>query len=558
MRRELNILIGGEAGQGLVTVGELLTKALIRSGYNVHVCQGYMSRIRGGHNTFAVRAGVERVLGPVSKIDILVALNQETITLHKGQMREDGLVLKDKEIEMEGDGLLEIPFKELAPSPLFENVVGLGFLSALLGLDKAVPQGCIKDIFGKKKPEVVEKNLDVLEAAYSFARKQGIQSHNLARTDQKPGLMLTGNDGVILGAMAAGVNFCSYYPMTPSTGIPMTLNAKGKSLGIVVEQAEDEIAAINMAIGASYAGARSMVATSGGGFALMCEGVSLAGMTETPIVIVVGQRPGPATGLPTRTEQGDLNLVLYSGHGEFPRAIFAPGNPEQGFDLTVRAFDLAERSQGPVFVLTDQYLADSYRNVPPFDLSRVKGPASPGDSWPDPQTYQRYALTDDGVSPRLVPTLGPYLVVADSDEHYPDGHITEDLEVRTAMTEKRLSKEKIIKQDVVPPDYYGPDQVQTLLVCWGSTLGPALEAQGKAGKNKVGVLHFTQVWPLDQDHFRERMGSAGRVVFVESNATAQFARLLEREVVPDSKNYILRYDGLPLDAEYILARLDLS
>ncbi|MFO7727989.1 MAG: 2-oxoacid:acceptor oxidoreductase subunit alpha [Desulfonatronovibrio sp.] len=555
MRKELNILIGGAAGQGLVTVGELLTKALVRSGYHVHVTQSYMSRIRGGHNTYCVRAGVDEVQGPQGLIDILVALNRETIELHESRLNKNGLILKDKDVELQSDSYVEIPFKDLAPSALFENVVGLGFLSAVIGLDKSMPAGCIKSIFSKKKPEIVEQNLEVLDSAYSFAGEKKIHGFELDSPRQEPGLMLTGNDAVVLGAMAAGVSFCSYYPMTPATSIPMTLNARGKGLNIVVEQAEDEIAAINMAVGASYAGAKSMVATSGGGFALMCEGVSLAGMTETPIVIVVGQRPGPATGLPTRTEQGDLNLVLYSGHGEFPRAVFAPGNPEQCFYQTIKAFDLAEKSQGPVFILTDQYLADSYRRVARFDLSKTPETDVPSDSYPDPEKYERYALTPSGVSPRLVPTLGPYLVVVDSDEHYPDGHITEDLSVRVQMTDKRLQKEKILIEEIIPPDYFGPDKPEKLIVCWGSTLGPALEAMHNAGGDKTGVLHFSQLWPLEKEHFEKYFKVASEVFFVESNATAQLARLMESEVKPGSSRYILRYDGLPMDAEYIVSRL---
>ena len=556
MRKELNILIGGEAGQGLVTVGELLTKALVRSGYNVHVTQSYMSRIRGGHNTYCVRTGTNQVLGPANTIDILVALNQETVELHQHNVSRHGLILKDQNIALEKEGLVDIPFKDLAPGPLFENVVGLGFLSSIIGLDKKMPEGCIKSVFGKKKPDVVEKNLDVLNSAYSFAQDKKIKGFELDKANEEPGLMLTGNDGVVLGAMAAGVGFCSYYPMTPSTGIPMSLNSKGNELGIVVEQAEDEIAAINMAIGASYAGARSMVATSGGGFALMCEGISLAGMTETPVVVVVGQRPGPATGLPTRTEQGDLNLVLHAGHGEFPRAIFAPGNPRQCYDLTIKAFDLAEKSQGPVFILTDQYLADSYRNIAPFDISAGKDITRPLDECPDPEKYERYALTDSGVSPRLIPGLSPCLVVLDSDEHYPDGHITEDLEIRKKMVEKRLRKENVIRAEIVPPQYFGPDKPESLLICWGSTLGPAMEARQKKGMDSAGVLHFSQVWPLEPKDYQGYIEAAREIFFVESNATAQLARLIESSVKPAHGRYILRYDGLPMDAEYILTNMN--
>ena len=551
MRRELNILIGGEAGQGLVTVGELLTRALIRSGYQVHVTQSYMSRIRGGHNTYAVRAGVEKVQGPSAGIDILLALNAETAELHQEELNPGGVVLKDKNADAAKVEAVDIPFADLAGSELYENVVGLGILSYILGLDREMPAGCIRSAFEKKKPEAVDKNLEVLDKAYTFASEIHASGFNLDEPKGSAGLMLTGNQALALGALFAGANFCSYYPMTPSTGIPMTMNSYARDFGMVVEQAEDEIAAINMALGASYAGSRSMVATSGGGFALMCEGVSLAGMTETPIVIVVGQRPGPATGLPTRTEQADLNLVLYSGHGEFPRAVLAPADPGQCFVLARRAFDLAEKSQGPVFILTDQYLADSYRNVPLPDPDILEPVASPGDSWQGPGEYKRYALTPSGVSPRLVPTMGPYLVVLDSDEHTPDGHITEDHQVRKDMVDKRLSKATVLENEAIFPAYTGPDNPKDLLVCWGSTRGPALEAREIMGPESTAVLHFSQVWPIFPDNFRDYLQRADRVIFVESNATAQFAQLVISMVKPVNKAHVLRYDGLPLDGQYI-------
>ena len=557
MRNELNILIGGEAGQGLVTVGGLLARALVRAGYHVHVTQNYMSRIRGGHNTFSVRAGVDRVLGPVRGIDILMALNKETIELHSEELNDSALIIKDKDTGAEEGLYLAVPFRELAGERLYENVVGLGILSALVGLDESKPRGCIETVFGRKKKELVGKNLEVLKFAYTYAEEKKIDEYHLVKSRKKPGLMLTGSDGVALGAMAAGVSFCSFYPMTPSTGIPLSLKANAEEMGIVVEQAEDEIACINMALGASYAGARSMTATSGGGFALMSEGVSLAGMTETPVVIVVGQRPGPATGLPTRTEQGDINLVLYAGHGEFPRAIFAPADPEQCFYLTHKAFNLAEKSQGPVFILTDQYLADSYRSSPSPDLSVVSAKmVKPGDTWDNPDEYERYAITDDGCSPRLVPTLGPYLVVVDSDEHTPDGHITEDFNVRREMVDKRLRKTRVLEKETVRPSYFGPDKPKTLLVCWGSTLGPALEAAEKLDPKKTSVLHFSQIWPLNKEHFEGYFSAPERVVFVESNASGQFRTLVEKEIRINGAVSLLRYDGLPMDAEYIVAKLD--
>jgi len=328
-------------------------------------------------------------------------------------------------------------------------------------------------------------------------------------------------------------------------------------MGLIVEQAEDEIAAINMAIGSSFAGAPSMVGTSGGGFALMVEGVSLAAMTETPMVVVVAQRPGPATGLPTRTEQGDLNFVLHAGHGEFPRAIFAPGSIEECFDLIRKAFFLAEKFQGPMFLLTDQFLADSARAIAPLKIEGLPflQPSNPNLTPSTP--YQRFVFTKDGVSPRLIPGFTEHRVVAGSDEHTEDGHLTEDLGVRKIMVEKRLKKAAGIIQEVTPPEYFGSKNPDLLLLSWGSTKGAVLEAaEEMRGKGKTtGVLHFSQVWPLVPNQFIHFLPGAREVAAVEGNALGQFAGLIRRETGFEIKRQIGRYDGLPITPEFILREI---
>ncbi|KPK67863.1 pyruvate ferredoxin oxidoreductase, partial [candidate division TA06 bacterium SM23_40] len=319
--RSCNIVIGGEAGQGLVTVGQLLSKILVRSGYSIVVTQSYQSRIRGGHNTFAVRVSADRLEAPVEPIDLLVALNEETVHLHQGEMSSDGLVVVDGVFGITAEHCLNVPFEKLAGEE-YINTAALGILCALLGLDLGMAATMLEEVFGKKHPETMEDNRSALTKAFEWTRGHPEFLRKLPRVKRvKKRLMLDGNQAIALGAVSAGVRFCSFYPMTPSTSVSLNLIGMAERMGLVVEQAEDEIAAINMAIGASYAGVPAMVATSGGGFALMVEGVSLAAMTETPIVVVVAQRPGPATGLPTRTEQADLEFVLHAGHGEFPRAI---------------------------------------------------------------------------------------------------------------------------------------------------------------------------------------------------------------------------------------------
>ena len=440
-RGTLNVLIGGEAGQGLQTVGDIFAKTLVRAGYSIFVSQEYESRVRGGHNTFTVRFGPEKVIAAQETIDLIVALNSETVDLHRDDLKPGGLIVADKDFNASGDEVLQAPFKDLTEAR-FTNVVALGVTAALLGLDKDLVMKTMNDTFGKSGPDMMQKNQDTLDASYEWTQKLGI-SFEVAppKADAPKRLMMHAHEAVALGAISGGVKFCSFYPMSPSTSVPATLIKWAKEMGLVVEQVEDEISAINMALGASYAGAPVLVPTSGGGFALMTEGFSLAGITETPVVLVIGQRPGPATGLATRTEQGDLWFVIHGGHGEFPRAVFAPGAIEECFHLTRKAVELAERFQTPTVVLTDHFMSDSYRDTPAIDageLSYVK----PGDDPSGVETpYKRYKITESGVSSRLLPGRSEHLIVADSHEHTEDGHYTENLPFRPKMMDKRLRKE---------------------------------------------------------------------------------------------------------------------
>ena len=554
--KSINIVIGGEAGQGLATIGTLMARAAVRAGYHLLVDQRYMSRVRGGHNTFAIRLGVEAVVAPREDIDILVALNAETLDLHKDALTKKAIVILGDDIEPQGTNALRIPFKELAPKPLFYNTVALGVLGSTVCLDIALFEKLLTETFAKKGDDVVQANVDVLRKAFAWVKEQesGFDCMEAAESGEER-LMLNGNEAIAMGALAAGCNFLSFYPMSPSTSVAINLINKGRKLGLKYEQVEDEIAAMNMALGASYAGARAIVSTSGGGFALMVEAVSLAGVSETPVVAVIVQRPGPATGMATRTEQGDLNLAVYAGHGEFPRAVFAPGTVEECFYLTHRAFDLAEQYQTPMFVLSDQYLADSYRNVAPFDIDGLPEVAKPLLETPA-EPYKRYELTEDGVSPRLVPGFGEALVRADSHEHDEMGRITEDGANRVRQNSKRLVKGCGLWQDVIGPDYYGEEGADVVLMCWGSSLGACLEAAEKIEGKSAAVLHFTQVYPLREEQFMEYLEGAGEVVAVEGNATGQFAKLVALETGFRVGSYVLRFDGRPLTAEYVLKGLN--
>jgi 2-oxoglutarate ferredoxin oxidoreductase subunit alpha len=555
----VNLMIAGAAGQGLATVGQLLAKSLVRGGYEVLVRQDFMSRVRGGHNTFLIRAANFPLDAPREAVNLLMALNQESVDLHLDEMAPGGLVFADTGLDRRGAAGRGVPFGELAPKPIFQNVAALGVLAGVLGLDPAIPKALLGETFAKKGEAVVAQNHEVLDAAYAWVRAGATPFAPLPPMAAPPRrLMLTGNEALALGAMAAGANFCSYYPMTPGTSIAQAMITHGRKLGVVVEQAEDEIAAMNMGLGAAYAGARALVPTSGGGFALMTEAVSLAGVTETPIVCAVAQRPGPATGLATRTEQADLNLVLHAGHGEFPRAVFAPGTVEEFFHLTHRAFDLAERFQSPVFVLSDQYMANSYRSVAPFDPAALPAPAEPLRRWTAKEPYGRYAVTESGVSPRLLPGFTDQLVLADSHEHVASGHMSEDIEVRNTMQDKRLRKGAGLLAETVAPTWDGPEAPELLLVCWGSTRGAALEAARdlRARGRSVGVVHFAQVWPLNESQYLERIQAAGRTVCVEGNSTGQFEQLLRQQSCLRMDAHIHKYDGRTFTPEYILRALD--
>ncbi|MBW1710164.1 MAG: 2-oxoacid:acceptor oxidoreductase subunit alpha [Deltaproteobacteria bacterium] len=553
----LNLLIGGEAGQGLVTIGQLMAKSLVRAGYSIVVTQSYQSRIRGGHNTFAIRVSPKEIHASQEEVDLLIALNEETVELHRKHLSPGGLIIIDESLNAANDKSLRVPFNELGSSRSI-NIIALGIAGSLLGLDAKLVEHAVDDFFGHKHPENVQENRKALANSFKWCAAKEITGFHLPGiSNPAERLMMNGNEAIALGALSAGLKFYSFYPMTPSTSIALTLAAHAQRMGVAVEQAEDEIAVINMALGASFAGALSMVGTSGGGFALMTEGVSLSAMTETPVVIVVSQRPGPATGLPTRTAQGDLEFVLHAGHGEFPRAVFSPGSVEECFHLTRAALYLSQECQGPVIILTDQFLADSYRAVPPFDVEKLASVNTECEADLTASPYERYADTGNGVSPRHIPGLTENLVVADSDEHTTDGHLTEDLTSAKKMIDKRLRKLDLIRREVIPPERWGDEKPDLLLVTWGSSKGAAIEAAGRLGAEgmNVSALHFSQVWPLVSQHFLSTLEGAGEVVCVEGNATGQLARLIRRETGFLIEKQVHRYDGLPLTAEFIIHEL---
>jgi len=360
--------------------------------------------------------------------------------------------------------------------------------------------------------------------------------------------------------MASGLKFYSGYPMSPATTIMEFISSQADKYKIVLEQAEDEIAAVNMVIGANFAGARAMTATSGGGFCLMVEALSLAGMTETPVVIVVAQRPGPSTGLPTRTEQADLNLVMHAGHGDFPRAILAPGYPEQALSLMSKAFNLADKYQTPVIVLGDQHFGDAYFTVDELDLGGItidRGHILTNQDLPSPLEYKRYAPSESGISPRILPGQTRAVLYADSDEHTEEGHITESATVRNQMMRKRMQKLEGLSREIGPPEFYPSGQAELVLLGWGSTHGAIKEAVDKLNQNGIAaqMLHYSELFPINPRHLAAAGLRKSKIIAVENNFTGQFADLFSNATGLSVDQRILKYDGRPFTSREIVDRI---
>jgi len=373
-------------------------------------------------------------------------------------------------------------------------------------------------------------------------------------------MLLSGNEAISLGAMAAGCKFVAVYPMTPTSSILEFIAQKAEKYKIVAIQPEDEIAAINMAIGAGFAGVRAMTATSGDGFALMTEGFGLAGCTETPVVIVLGQRVGPAVGMPTRTEQGDLNFVVYGGSGDFPRAVLAPRSVEDAFYITVKAFNLAEKYQIPVIILTDHHLATAYQTVNKLDLQKVKidrGELISEKEAKSMTEYKRHKFTESGISPRVVPFIGGPLVVTDSDEHDESGHMIEDAETRTQMMLKRMKKMDGLEKEISSPRFHSRPNAKVALIGWGSTYGPIIEASAILEKEglSANVIQLTELWPFPAAAISAALNAAKTSVVIENNATGQLAHLIAAETGIKPTMSLLKFDGRPFSPAYIVEQI---
>jgi 2-oxoglutarate ferredoxin oxidoreductase subunit alpha len=556
---EVRVRLAGAAGQGVQTAADLLGLVTTRSGRFAYANTDAESRIRGGLNFTQMRFSDRPVEGVVNDYQVLVALSREALAAYG-----DGaelVVLAEKWDHPRAASFILDELAAAAGAKAAAGVVGVAAVAAWLGVDQEIVSQAVSEHFAGRD-QLIRINLAAVDAGFKAAAGESRGGgYRLPEGEAEAGrLWLSGGQALSLGAVAGGVTFMAAYPMSPSTSIITNLAAWGPETGIVTEQAEDEIAAINMVAGAAYAGARAMTATSGGGLCLMMEGISLLGMMEAPAVIVDAQRPGPATGLATRTAQGDLPLVRFAGHGFFPRIILAPRDVADNFALTALAFDLAEKYQVPVFVLTDQLLQDSSATVEPFTgdglptaryfLSRDELEA--GDE------YLRYRYTASGVSPLAAPGASTKLVVADSHVHSESGQYTENQAAADRLAAKRLAKHRTILEDAWAPEVDGDPEGNTLVVSWGSsypTLDAALDLLAERTGRRAAHLHLRWLWPLSSEFAAPLAAGARRVVAVENSVGAYLADYWRELTCRPADAVVTRTDGRPFDLAELTARL---
>jgi len=561
-------MIGGEAGAGISRSGFLFAKACLRGGLQVFGTNDYQSLIRGGHNFYIVRVDSEEIFSQSESIDLLLALNKETILIHKDELVPQGGIIydgedftvSDEELGREDINLYSVPLRQivnkLKDKLIVRNTVGLGAIMSLMAFNLDHLIGVIKDTFNSK---VADLNVKALKMGWNFAQKHFAEDHKYQLSEQKivkkHRVFLNGNEAIGLGALRAGCKFYVAYPMTPATGLLHFMASLEREYGMIVVHAESEISAINMVAGASFAGVRAMTATSGGGFCLMSEGLGMLGMTETPAVIMLAQRPGPSTGLPTYSGQGDLRFVIHASHGEFPRVVIAPGDVEECFYKTLEAFNLAEKYQIPVIILTDKYLVESYEGLKVFDVDRIgidRGRYLRGKDYESEEEYQRHKFTRDGISPRAIPGMKGVIVRTNSNEHDENGYTTDNPELTIKMVNKRFRKRETLVKDLENYEtvkLYGSMRADITLFGWGATKRPIREAMKRlSGEDlKINFLQIVYLDPFPTDKVRKMLQLAQKSIVVEENKTSQLSSLIREHTLMTIDHEILKYNGRPFN-----------
>jgi len=562
MNKLISLKIGGAGGQGVKTSGYITTKAVKDLGYWTFSYSEYPSLIRGGHSTYQISISDKKVNSVNQKIDILVALNEETISLHYQEILKDGILLLDDNFKVTSKvrnyliknkiNIIELTIDEIVKKnnglPVMANSVITGAIWALITNEYKVIENQVRHIF-KEKSKDTEINLKCAKDGFDFVKSKNVSCFNLSYNKTKDRIIGTGNETAGLATFASGCRLYCAYPMTPSTGILNYLAQRVDKFGMIVKQAEDEISAVQYTLGANYAGTRSACGTSGGGFALMVESLALSGITETPLVIFESQRPGPATGMPTWTEQGDLAFLSKAGHGEFPRIILTPGDLDEVLELTSTAFNFSEKYQTPVIVLLDKYLSESWYQIEKFKDSQIKvkrGQILSKEDLLKEIEYKRYKYTVSGISPRSIPGFKKGIFLANSDEHNEKGYSTEDLLIRKQMMEKRTRKLISIKAELPEPAIYGNKNAKTTVICWGSVKGPVLDAVNELNKQKISInlLHYKIAYPV-KTKVLKNLAKKNNLIIIENNYSGHLANLIKEETGIDIKRKITKYAGAP-------------
>lgn len=566
MQEIFTLTVGGQAGQGVKSVGLLLAKIATRLGNHVYTYSEYPSLIKGGHNLTQVSISEEEVTAPRRTSEFWIALDQNTLNVHLSEFKDGCEIIFDGDRNYDltkinkNNNLIPIPLSKLSKdaggSVIMSNTVALGAAIALLGADLQVFKDLLQDEFGQKGAEMVGINQLAAEKGYNYALENFADKKKTVLTKEdvvEPRMVANANDTVALGAIAAGLQFAAIYPMSPISSILHVLAANQEKFGFIYKQPEDEISAINMAIGASFAGARSMTATSGGGFSLMVEGLGLAAMMETPVVIINGMRPGPATGLPTWSGQGDLRFVLHAHQGDFPRIVLAAGDPQEAFFLTMQAFNLADKYQTPVIVLVDKNICEHDQSMPVFDVKNYVIDQGKFTTKKE-EGFERYKLSQDGISLRSVPGSGNFFI-ANSYEHNTIGHDTEEIEDINNQMRKRMAKFTTcaINEDI-SPKLYGPQDADVTIVSWGSNKGSIIQTL-KDFPN-VNYLHITWMSPFPATKVKEVLEKAKHIVNIECNYSAALGGLIKEHAGIEIKDNLLKYDGRPFFPEEISEKLN--
>jgi 2-oxoglutarate ferredoxin oxidoreductase subunit alpha len=579
MATEITVGIAGAAGDGLDRTGDTLARTAARLGLHLYTYNSYQSLIRGGHTWLRLRLSEDKVDNHGDHLNVLVALNQDGIERHAREVEPGGAIVFngarfncDPSLVPPGVSLLPLPVPELTAKlgrllPVMQNTAALGALLHLVGFDLETTVEILAETFKKKGQEIIDQNVGVLRAGYEHAAKTAPTLAYAWKFSRKRRPVVTGNLMAALGAVAGGCKFYSAYPMSPASFILHWLAAHSEKVGVLVKQAEDELAVVNLAIGAGHAGVRSMCATSGGGFALMSEAIGMAGMIETPVVIVNVQRGGPSTGLPTKTEQGDLNQAIGASQGDYPRVVIAPKDATDCFHTSVEALNLAETFQLPVIVISDLLLGEHRSTVDPETISSDV-PIERGE-WvtqlsPDEASnggYKRYALTPSGISPRARPGRPGLIHVSGTDDHDEKGILISDEHtnpaIRRKMHEKRMRKMEGVRARLQPPALEGRAGAEVTLVGWGSTWSVLQEAAAQltAAGLSANQLHFKYMHPFHAQEARAILQQCKRTIVVENNFSGQFARHLRAESGFTVDHLLTRYDGEPFEPAWVAQRV---